>query len=161
MALQRGVNVRLEATTTCDSPSVLRIGRQVQINESVHIGAIEQVVIGDHTLNASRVIIGDHNRSNYQIPDAASSPDIPPAGRPLPSKPVHIGCEVWLGEQVCILPFVTVGDGALIGANSVITHDIAANSTAAGNPARVIRVFGASTQTWKGRWACHVSLFPQ
>ncbi|WP_084795455.1 DapH/DapD/GlmU-related protein [Rhodoferax ferrireducens] len=148
--LATGVNVRLDATAIRDSPSVLRIGRHVQISESVHIGAIEKVVIGDHTLIASRVFISDHNCGNYQIPDAASSLDIPPAERPLSSMPVRIGCKVWLGEQVCILPGVTIGDGALVGANSVIAHDIASNSIAAGNPASVIRVFDASTQTWKG-----------
>lgn len=147
--LTTGVNVRLDATAPRGSPPVLRIGRHVQINDSVHIGAIEQVVIGDHTLIASRVFISDHNHGNYQIPDVASAPDIPPAERPLSSKPVHIGRNVWLGEQVCILPGVTVGDGAIVGANSVVTRDIPPNSIAAGNPARVIRVFDASTKTWK------------
>lgn len=147
--LTTGVNVRLDATAPRGCPPVLRIGRHVQINDSVHIGAIEQVVIGDHTLIASRVFISDHNHGNYQIPDAASAPDIPPAERPLSSKPVHIGCNVWLGEQVCILPGVTIGDGAIVGANSVVTHDIPPNSIAAGNPARVIRVFDASTLSWK------------
>ena len=147
--LTTGVNVRLDATAPRGGPSVLRIGRHVQINDSVHIGAIEQVVIGDHTLIASRVFISDHNHGNYQIRDAASSPEIPPADRPLSSRPVHIGRNVWLGEQVCILPGVTIGDGAIVGANSVVTRDIPPNSISAGNPARVIRVFNASTQTWK------------
>ena len=147
--LTTGVNVRLDAFAPYGSPSVLYIGCHVQINDSVHIGAIEQVVIGDHTLIASRVFISDHNHGNYQVQDAASAPDIPPADRPLSSRPVRIGRNVWLGEQVCILPGVTIGDGAIVGANSVVTRDIPPNSISAGNPARVIRVFDASTQTWK------------
>jgi lipopolysaccharide O-acetyltransferase len=147
--LTTGVNVRLDAFAPYGSPPVLHIGRHVQINDSVHIGAIEQVVIGDNTLIASRVFISDHNHGNYQIQDAASAPDIPPAHRPLSSRPVRIGRNVWLGEQVCILPGVTIGDGAIVGANSVVTRDIPPNSISAGNPARVIRVFDASTQTWK------------
>lgn len=147
--LTTGVNVRLDASAPPGSPPVLHIGNHVQINDSVHIGAIEQVVIGDHTLIASRVFISDHNHGNYQVQDAASAPEIPPADRPLSSRPVHIGRNVWLGEQVCILPGVTVGDGAIVGANSVVTRDIPPNSIAAGNPARVIRVFDASTQTWR------------
>ena len=147
--LTTGVNVRLDATAPRGSSPVLHIGNHVQINDSVHIGAIEQVVIGDHTLIASRVFISDHNHGNYQIPDPASAPNIPPAERPLSSKPVHIGRNVWLGEQVCILPGVTIGDGAIVGANSVVTHDIPPNSIAAGNPARVIRVFDSSSQSWK------------
>ena len=147
--LTTGVNVRLDAFAPYGSPPVLFIGCHVQINDSVHIGAIEQVVIGDHTLIASRVFISDHNHGNYQVQDAASSPEIPPVDRPLFSRPVQIGRNVWLGEQVCILSGVTVGDGAIVGANSVVTCDIPPNSIAAGNPARVIRVFDAQTQTWR------------
>ena len=147
--LTTGVNVRLDAFAPRGSGPVLHIGRHVQINDSVHIGAIEQVVIGDHALIGSRVFISDHNHGNYQTQDAASAPEIPPADRPLSSRPVRIGRNVWLGEQVCILPGVTIGDGAIVGANSVVTRDIPPNSIAAGNPARVIRVFDASTQTWK------------
>lgn len=147
--LTTGVNVRLDARSPRGNRPILHIGRHVQLNDSVHIGAIEQVVIGDHTLIASRVFISDHNHGNYQIPNAASAPGIPPIERPLSSKPVYIGRNVWLGEQVCILPGVTIGDGAIVGANSVVTHDVPPNSIAAGNPARVIRVFDASTQAWR------------
>lgn len=149
VGLTTGVNVRLDAFAPRGKPPVLHIGSHVQINDSVHIGAIEQVVIGDHTLIASRVFISDHNHGNYQIQDAASAPEIPPTDRPLSSRPVRIGSNVWLGEQVCILPGVTVGDGAIVGANSVVTRDIPPNTISAGNPARVIRVFDASTNTWK------------
>ena len=147
--LTTGVNVRLDAFAPYGSQPVLFIGCDVQINDSVHIGAIEQVVIGDHALIASRVFISDHNHGSYQEEDAASSPEIPPVNRPLSSRPVYIGRNVWLGEQVCILPGVTIGDGAIVGANSVVTRDIPPNSIAAGNPARVIRVFDALTQTWR------------
>lgn len=147
--LTTGVNVRLDAYAPHSSQPVLFIGHHVQINDSVHIGAIEQVVIGDYVLIASRVFISDHNHGNYQVQDELSRPEKPPADRPLSSSPVHIGNNVWIGEMVCILPGVSIGDGAIIGANSVVTKDIPSNSIAAGNPARVIRVFDASTQTWK------------
>lgn len=147
--LTTGVNVRLDAFAPRGSPAVLRIGRHVQLNDSVHIGAIEHVVIGDYTLIASRVFISDHNHGNYQEHDPLSAPEIHPVDRPLSSRPVNIGRNVWLGEQVCILPGVTVGDGAIVGANSVVTRDVPANSIAVGNPARVIRVFDDVTKTWR------------
>ena len=147
--LTTGVNVRLDAFAPRKKIHVLLIGNYVQINDSVHIAAIESVVIGDNVLIASRVFISDHNHGNYQVQDDFSGPETPPADRPLSSRPVRIGNNVWLGEQVCILPGVTVGDGAIVGANSVVTRDIPPNTIAAGNPARVIRMFDASNKNWR------------
>lgn len=56
--------------------------------------------------------------------------------------PVHIGRNCWLGSGVIILPGVTVGDNSVIGAGSVVTRDIPANSVAVGNPCRVMREIG-------------------
>ena len=55
------------------------------------------------------------------------------------AEPVTIGDNVWIGGNVTILPGVTIGDNCTIGAGSVVTHDIPANSIAAGNPAKVIK----------------------
>lgn len=147
--LTTGVNVRLDAFAPRGSPPVLRFGNDVQINDGVHIAAIESVEIGDNALIASRVFISDHNHGNYQAHDVASWPDVAPAARPLSSRPVRIGRNVWLGEQVCVLPGVTIGDGAIVGANSVVTRDVPSNAIAAGNPARVIRVFDFATGSWQ------------
>ena len=46
---------------------------------------------------------------------------------------------VWIGAGAIILPGVTVGENAVIGAGSVVTHDVPANTVAAGNPAKIIR----------------------
>jgi len=53
--------------------------------------------------------------------------------------PIIIKKNVWIGDSVCILSGVIVGENAIIGANSVVTKDIPANSVVAGVPARVIR----------------------
>ena len=55
------------------------------------------------------------------------------------AKPVTIGNDVWFGANVVVCPGVTIGDGCVIGAGSVVTKDIPANCFAAGNPCRVIR----------------------
>ena len=52
---------------------------------------------------------------------------------------VHIGDDVWIGGNVTILPGVTIGNRAVIGAGAVVTEDIPADSVAVGAPARVIR----------------------
>lgn len=55
------------------------------------------------------------------------------------AKPVHIGNNCWLCANVTVLPGVTIGEGCVIGAGSVVTHSIPPHSFAAGNPCRVIR----------------------
>jgi maltose O-acetyltransferase len=54
-------------------------------------------------------------------------------------RPVHIGSQVWIGGGAIILPGVTVGDDAIIGAGSVVTRDVPAGAKVMGNPARVAR----------------------
>jgi maltose O-acetyltransferase len=55
------------------------------------------------------------------------------------SAPITIGDGVWIGARVTILPGVTVGPGAILGASALVTHDVPANVVAAGVPARVVR----------------------
>lgn len=128
---------------------IITIGNSVQVNDYVHIAAAVHVSIGDNTLIASRVFISDHNHGRFDGCALEDGPDTPPAQRPLHAKPVHIGKNVWIGESVCVLPGVTVGDGAVIGAGSVVTRDIPARCVAAGNPARVIRLWDDVTHEWK------------
>jgi maltose O-acetyltransferase len=52
-------------------------------------------------------------------------------------RPVRIGSNVWIGAGALILPGVTVGDDALVGAGSVVTRDVPDGATVVGNPARV------------------------
>lgn len=55
---------------------------------------------------------------------------------------IHIGNNVWIGTGACVLPGVTIGDNCVIGAGSVVTKDIPANTVAVGNPCRVLREIG-------------------
>ena len=68
--------------------------------------------------------------------------------------PVSIGNNVWIGANCIVMPGVTIGDNSVIGAGSVVTRDIPANSLAAGNPCRVIRLI-----TDDDRLANHPELF--
>lgn len=52
---------------------------------------------------------------------------------------VTIGDNVWIGDKATVLPGVTIGDGAVIAANTVVTHDVPAYSVVGGNPARIIK----------------------
>ena len=55
------------------------------------------------------------------------------------AKPIHVGNNVWFGGGVKVLPGVTIGDNVVIGAGSIVTHDIPANTLAYGNPCQVVK----------------------
>lgn len=58
------------------------------------------------------------------------------------SQPVRIARGAWLGARVTLLPGVTIGENAVVGAGSVVTHDVPPRTVAIGVPARVIRSIG-------------------
>ncbi len=117
------------------SPEIV-IGDNVRIEDYCHIGCVEKVVIGDGVLIASKVFISDHFHGKITKDDIG----VPPSNRPLSSKPVVIGNNVWIGDNVSILPGITLGNNVIIGANSVVTHSFPANSVIAGCPARIIKI---------------------
>lgn len=144
--LTTGRYCRLEAHGVDDQYSLV-IGRDCQINDSVHIAAAESVKLGDNVLIASRVFITDLNHGVYKG-DLQSHPDIICNERTLHTNPVDIGSNVWLGEGVVVLPGVSIGSSSIIGANSVVTRSIPANSIAVGNPAKIIKHFDFNLNKW-------------
>ncbi len=115
------------------------IGDRVCINPYTHIGAINKIVIGSRTLIGSGVLITDHSHGRCTEEDLKKEP----RKRTLYSKgKVVIGENVWIGEHAAILPGVTIGDNAIIGANAVVTKDVPANAVVGGNPARIIKIIG-------------------
>jgi acetyltransferase-like isoleucine patch superfamily enzyme len=59
------------------------------------------------------------------------------------ARPINIESNVWIGFDACVLPGVTIGEGSIVGARSVVTTDVEPYTIVAGNPARVIRQLGA------------------
>jgi len=115
---------------------IISIGNNVSVESNCHIGAIDKIIIEDGVMIASNVYISDHFHGSITKDELV----MPPAARKLSSKgPIIIKKNVWIGDSVCILSGVIVGENAIIGANSVVTKDIPANSVVAGVPARVIR----------------------
>lgn len=121
------------------NPSMV-IGNNVTITNNCVITCANRVEIGDGTLLGRGTFITDNSHGkNVDIDELK----IPPNKRNLYSKgPVKIGKNVWTGTNVCIMPGVSIGDGAIIGANSVVTHDVPAACVAVGAPARVIKIIG-------------------
>lgn len=91
-----------------------------------------RVEIGRNVLIGARVLITDHD---HEFLDRSTPPVKSPV---LICRPVKIEDEVWIGEGVVVLKGTTIGRRSVVGANSVVTHDIPPYSIAAGVPARVI-----------------------
>ncbi len=143
-----GFNCRLDAFAVNHNKTIIRIGSNVQINDFVHIGAIESINIGDNVLIASNVFITDHNHGNYSGKNQ-DLPDTKPAERPLHSKPVTIEKNVWIGEYVSVLPGVTIGEGSIIGEMSLVNKNIPPYSISVGSPARVVKKFNHNSKAWE------------
>jgi acetyltransferase-like isoleucine patch superfamily enzyme len=123
--------------------SHIHIGHRVTSSGSLVIGAAQRVDIGDDVLLAMNVTILD-NLHGYQ------TPDVPYKYQPLQRiAPVAVGRGCWIGQNVVILPSVTIGEMSIIGANSVVTHDIPARSIAVGAPARVIKQWDEKSRRWR------------
>lgn len=129
------------------SPKIV-IGNRVRVSQWVHIAATNYVEIGDDVLIGSKVVIIDHNHGQYS--GEHTSPPIAPSSRPLDrNRRVIIEKSVWLADNVVVAPGSRIGEGSVIGANSVVKGEIPPFSLATGTPARVLKVFDFDTQKWK------------
>lgn len=120
----------IEQPFWCDYGSNIEVGAQFYANHGLTVLDGNKVTFGD------QVLVGP-NCGFYT------------AGHPLDAalrkqgleyaRPITVGDNVWIGGNVCVLPGVTIGDNAVIGAGSVVTQDIPPNVLAAGNPCKVIK----------------------
>jgi len=104
-----------------------------------------EILIGNHSLISWNVVLMD----TYRLPaDAAGRRrelELMPqralriASADVPARPIHIGPNVWIGFETCVLPGVTIGQGSVIGARSVVTTNVPPFTIVAGNPARIVR----------------------
>ncbi len=118
---------------TAKGSACIEIGDDVGMS-GITVYARESIKIGKNSLIGANTKIVDNDfhpidpQIRYETP-----------GKQIPSKPVVIGDNVFIGCNALVLKGVTIGENSVIGAGSVVSSDIPANSVAAGNPARVIR----------------------
>ena len=148
--LTTGIGCRIECFPIDDTGEmVLKFGENVQMNDYVHITAAKSVEIGDNVLMASKIYISDCSHGSYLGDSNDSNPFTSPIARPLSVKPVKIENNVWLGEFVSVLPGVTIGQGTIVGANSVVSKSLPPNVIAVGAPAKPIKKFNFETNRWE------------
>lgn len=109
----------------------VKIGDFVTLRRLITIHARQRIVIGNHSRIGEMVTIRDHNHFS-ELPDA-------PGKQGFQSAPIEIGRNVWIGVKATIMPGVTIGDNAIVGANAVVTKDVPVNCVVGGVPARLIR----------------------
>lgn len=126
-----GENSLIEPPFYCVYGRNIYLGDDVFLNFLCTILDCNEVRIGNH------VMIGP----NVQIYTAAHLLQAEPRNQGLEeARPIVIEDNVWIGGAAILLPGVTIGRNAVVGAGAVVTRDVPANAVVAGSPARVIRV---------------------
>lgn len=125
-------------SVTLFPPFTSDFGKHISLGERIFINA------GCRFQDQGGITIGDDCLIGHNAVIATLQHDIDPARRAdlIPS-PVVLGRNVWLGANVTVLPGVTIGDDAVVGAGSVVTRDVPARAIVVGSPARVVRSIDA------------------
>jgi acetyltransferase-like isoleucine patch superfamily enzyme len=122
-----GQNVTIYPPVVFYGAEALDVGDNTSVAPYVHIWCGGRVIIG------ARCMIGSHTAITSLTHDYAS----PEMWKTIEAKPVVIGDDVWIGSHAVIMPGVTVGNGAVIGAGSVVSKDVPENAIVYGIPASV------------------------
>lgn len=131
---QVSIGEQIQLTTW--EQGTIRIDDGCTIRANCHITAANKITIGKNLLTGTNVLISDNNHGSF----VREQLNMHPGERPIISRgPVTIGNNVWIGNNACIMQAVTVGDGAVIAANSVVTHDVPPYTMVAGVPATIIK----------------------
>lgn len=113
-----------------------KVGKDVFIGDSVKVdsGHADLIYIGDHAhiTGGCRLLCHQRDLSNYYVGDDA-------AKLPYRLGEIHIGKGCMIGMESMIMPGVTIGEGAIVGAFSLVTKDIPAWTIATGRPAKVVK----------------------
>ncbi len=157
LTIIKGKNIQIGSHVTIGSMSIIdthdiKIGDGAKINEQVFIGGMDfpesKFDLGKNTIvmqltyinTAQPVIIGDDSGiGGHCIIFTHGSWLNVLEGYPVQFAPVKIGKSVWLPWRVFVMPGCEIGDGSVIGANSLVTGQIPPRSLAAGSPAKIIK----------------------
>lgn len=107
----------------------LELGDGVFLNSGVNVHASTHVVIGAGSRLANDVVVIDNDFH-----------EVAP-GSGVRRAPIRIGKDVWIGVRAIVLPGVSIGDGSVVAAGTIVTKDVPTGSLVAGVPGRVVQTF--------------------
>ena len=120
-----GVTFRAGCKLGVYNGAELILGKNISLNYNTTLYCRSKIVIGNDTAISQNVVIRDSDVHHIKGTNN--------------SAPIIIGNHCWIGTNVIILKGVSIGDNSVVGAGSVVTHDIPPNCAVAGNPARIIK----------------------
>ena len=123
---EMGEGSRVGTPLTAVRPHMVSIGKNVVVMPGCLMMSAGGITIDDGAMIAANVQLISNNHDLYER-------------QVITCKPVHIGKNAWIGAGATILPGVTIGDNAVVGAASVVTKDVAPDTIVAGNPAKFIK----------------------
>lgn len=129
--------VRLAVFPSEDGKGSIHIGNYCIINPGVRITSASAIEVGDSCMIAMNAYLSDADWHDIHHRIYA----------PGSTAPIRLEKNVWIGDSALITKGVTIGENSVVGAYSVVTKDVPANSIVVGNPARVIRELDASHLT--------------
>ena len=115
----------------------ITIGRRVHIAEHVLISGGGHVTIGDYAAIARGASIYSHSEAIVSG-KRMSGPMVPEAQKGMRSAPIRIGKDALVGVHAVVLPGVTIGEGAIVGANALVNRDVGDWDIVFGSPAKVV-----------------------
>ncbi len=122
----------------------VRLGQYATVT-AVRIICDAEIELGDYALLSWNVILMDTYRVPFDPDERRCVLEQVPRHSPrriesdAPAQPIRIGKNVWIGFDACVLPGVTIGEGSVVGARSVVAEDMPPYAVIVGNPARVVR----------------------
>ena len=131
--LTQGDDCNISPDAVFSNPERIVLGDRVSLGSRCHIWAgpgSGRITIGDDALFGPEVLV---TAASYRFDDGA-----PVTRQAMDEADITIGRDAWLGTRVIVLPGVTIGDGAIIGAGALVRSDIPPFAIAVGVPARVV-----------------------
>ncbi len=139
--IKRNTSINLHPPDRSSRRGVLLVGNHVIISEGCIISACNRIVIEENVGISPYCMIIDNSRKPGDVVRPSKEQNVELGY-------VHIGADSWIAYNACILPNVTIGKHCIIGALSVVSHDIPPYSVAVGSPARVVKRFDFETRKW-------------